>query len=128
LRAKKPHGKVQSREGTGLSLKHRRYPSKKTFLKLPEKTKLSKHKSVKQKDEVVDRENQYIVEYPGPVRYFMAEEKIQNRVHQVKNRKPRASKCQENGNHLLNKGDDLLHLLPTELVEVSCCQYGEERE
>jgi len=64
--------------------------------------KLPEDEPVEQKDQIINGKNHYIIEYPRPTWNFMTKEKIKDWPHQVKNGKPRAGKCQENGNHLPN--------------------------
>ncbi len=48
-----------------VAVKIRKYPVEKTLFELPKKAELPKNKTVKQKYDVVDRKNQYPIEYGG---------------------------------------------------------------
>ncbi len=48
-----------------VTAKFRKYPAEKTLFELPKKTELPKNKTVEQKYDVVDRKNQYPIEYGG---------------------------------------------------------------
>ncbi len=85
----------------GLFFKVRHYSTKKSLLKVPKKAELTKHESIKQQENVINRKNQDPIEYVGPHGFNSCWKPIfKERLLYKQNSKPRAGKNDEYDHHL----------------------------
>jgi hypothetical protein len=71
-----------------------------TFLKAPKETKLPKYEAIKQKKQIIDRQDKYIVHYPGPKGYWPIKEQMQNGLADGHDRVSRAGENKQNNEYL----------------------------